>query len=1038
MYQYSYQNDTFIFASEYRDILYSEAEDTAYGDPEALASTLNNDWIFGENVTIRGVSYENRSRITNMPTYDSFGGFTTGSRRYKIQLLRERLGWIDNVDIPPSHTTQSSEAYGYGGHTYPNVSFVDDTDFLSNANGHDSLILQTTQDVLEQKIYKPGYRRLWFMDKDMNVVTSDSTEDQQKEIAYVKANKFADRVEVDWRLVAFDAESVDISPTHISEHQGYRYGENEYYSEQQDLEDFSEQNPVSNYDPTSPNTAYKIIDEMEFELFGPSGSRNNIVGSHFDGYVNTFYGYDAPYTASTSTTEGNSVEPLKTFNIRQDATFNGNPCDFIELDSVDETTTTITVHDSNSQDHLVTIPTGDNEWDRSGFSTQLGVPYIAYAKDYGVSGTKLGGGNGYLAFPTITIPSDATTFKFQLYGRGLRGGINWGDWTMDPWPNIGYKISIEPVGGSHTFFNDINQNPLNWITGGSGGGGNGMAQEDLPLQSFWTANTYWAPLYGYSGPSNHPNQSITRLGDWLGKLSSFEVDPAVWSQYAGQDVVIKVWDYYWLLDNNFTYWSQPYSLTSSNYGGDGDLRFDPTGNQWWKVLWLKLQYQFEGPTTGAGTYSDPYPVSQTTIHLQNSTGAYSRYNVLGASTVTTGSSDTGLFVEHQEGVRYDGSFTGNVSNSAVNLTEPYVVITSSGTHQNGTGLTDGQSFTFQTEGIEQTESIIEMVNPQYTLYETPQSGSERPTSSTAETRNTFWKRACALEFTKVAGNDNVWSISVDTSASYPSVAIDHWNSSAIKFVDNWASNTGGTVKLFSKADGYRNSEHQKVWLGSSPNYFGSYVTDSSIPSAGNPWDQNLPQNAILLDAYGYGPDQNTGFANQWLYDLCITKEPLPSAMRPSSEVVIRIDDYQERTQIVDGLKTIIREIHERMANHQDQKYIFEYDLPYDYSSGIDFNSSKYGSYGATEAQSAMKSIYEKGLDTDATTTHGRILNDKGEEIEFRNYGPWAYNNFFAREGDYIVTRYMKIKPDGHIYLTFETNTTRYGSIISQGRVTFKL
>ena len=308
VYQYSYQNDTFTFASEYRDILYSEAEDTAYGDPEALASTLNNDWIFGENVTIRGVSYENRSRITNMPTYDSFGGFTTGSRRYKIQLLRERLGWIDNVDIPPSHTTQSSEAYGYGGHTYPNVSFVDDTDFLSNANGHDSLIVQTTQDVLQEKIHKPGYRRLWFMDKDMNVVTSDSTEDQQKEIAYVKANKFADRVEVDWRLVAFDAESVDINPTHISEHQGYRYGENEYYSEQQDLEDFSEQNPVSNYDPTSPNVAYKIIDEMEFELFGPIGSRDKYVGSHWGEDTTVSFGvYQDSYTHGGETYDFISV-----------------------------------------------------------------------------------------------------------------------------------------------------------------------------------------------------------------------------------------------------------------------------------------------------------------------------------------------------------------------------------------------------------------------------------------------------------------------------------------------------------------------------------------------------------------------------------------------------------------------------------------------------------------------------------------------------------------------------------------------------------
>ena len=309
---------------------------------------------------------------------------------------------------------------------------------------------------------------------------------------------------------------------------------------------------------------------------------------------------------------------------------------------------------------------------------------------------------------------------------------------------------------------------------------------------------------------------------------------------------------------------------------------------------------------------------------------------------------------------------------------------------------------------------------------------KRPSQSHLEGRYTFWKRACALEFTKVAGYDNAWSVAVDTSSSHPSVAINDWNSSALKFIDDWASNTGGIVTLRSKADGYRDSAHQKAWYGSDYRlYSGTYLTDSSIPSAGNPWNQNISQDAILLDAYGYGPDQNTGFANQWLYDLCITKEPLPSAMRPSSEVIIRIDDYQERTQIVDGLKTIIREIHERMANHQDQKYVFEYDLPHDYSTGIDFNNSKYGSYSESSAQSAMKSIYEKGLDTDTTTTYGRIINDKGEEIEFRNYGPWAYNNFFAREGDYIVTRYMKIKPDGHIYLTFETNTTRYGSIISQ-------
>jgi hypothetical protein len=176
-------------------------------------------------------------------------------------------------------------------------------------------------------------------------------------------------------------------------------------------------------------------------------------------------------------------------------------------------------------------------------------------------------------------------------------------------------------------------------------------------------------------------------------------------------------------------------------------------------------------------------------------------------------------------------------------------------------------------------------------------------------------------------------------------------------------------------------------------------------------------------------------------------------MRPTNEIIIRIDDVQERTQITEALKTIIGEVHSKMANHTNQKYLFEYDTPNDYSTdpggyywvdnmwgSVWFEDGlgwKYGSYSSNSAGS-LKSIYEKGNDTDQTTTYGRVLNDKGEEIEFRNYGPFGYNDFFAREGDYIVTRYMKIKPNGHIYLTFETNTTRYGSIISQGRVTFKL
>ena len=85
----------------------------------------------------------------------------------------------------------------------------------------------------------------------------------------------------------------------------------------------------------------------------------------------------------------------------------------------------------------------------------------------------------------------------------------------------------------------------------------------------------------------------------------------------------------------------------------------------------------------------------------------------------------GVAVKHEEGTRLDGTITGGqLSGSAEIRTEPYVVITSPGTHQNGTGLTDGQSFTFQVEDFEQTDSVVEMVNPHFTLYETPESGSE--------------------------------------------------------------------------------------------------------------------------------------------------------------------------------------------------------------------------------------------------------------------------------------------------------------------------
>ena len=1038
VYNYSYQNDTFTFQPEYRDILYGIGEDNSYNDPDALHATLNNDWIFSPTVTIRGVSYTNKSQITNDPNYDSQGGYTTGSRRYKIQLLRERLGWVGSVDRPTTGNTPSyaNLVYGYGEHTYPSVFFVEDTGFLTDTNGYESLIIQTTNDVLSRDSYSSGYRRVWFMDKNLDVVTTTLSEEEQKEIAYVKANKFADRVEVDWRLVAFDAESIDINPTHISEHQTYINGANEYPSEQQDLEDFSEQNPVSNYDPTSPNTAYKIIDEMSFELFGPVGSRDKVVGLHFDGYVNTFYGYDAPYTHSTSTTEGNPIPVVKTFNIIQNgATFGGTQCDWIPLSDEPTAYTTITSHISGATPPMQThtVPTTDQfMWDRTGFSTQVGVPYTEYIKDYGSHGTKLGG-TGYLAFSAITIPSDATSFRLKLANMGYRGSSYWGEYG-NPNPTVGYRLSIEPVGGSHTFLRDNNGVEVDFVAGGSSNGMS-MPEAEWALQGFNTVYNFWAPLYAYLDPNTK-----LRLGEWDGVDSSLELDPAIWQNYVGQDVVIKVWDFWGLSNPSHSYWSVPIDTVNGvhgSYGTDGEWRWDPTGNQWWNVLWLRIQYQFEGPTIGNGTYESPYPPSHSTIHLQGETGGYSRYNVLGASLY--GTTNRGLFVEHQEGVRYDGSFTGNVNNSVVTHTEPRVLITSQGTHQNGSGLTDGQSFTFQTEGFEQTDSIIEMVNSDYTLYETPQTGSERPTSSMYENRDTYWKRACALEFTKLAGYDNVYSVGVDTSASYPSVAVDHWNSSAIKFIDDWASNTGGTVTLFSKADGYRRPDHYKAWYGnSSPNYYGSALYDDDIESAVSPWDQRIEHDSRLLDTYGYGPDQNTGFSNQWLYDLCITKEPLPAEMRPSSEVIIRIDDYQERTQIVDGLKTIMKEIHDRMANHQDQKYIFEYDLPNDYPGGVPFSYSKYGSYGTSEAQSAMKSIYEKGLDTDATTTYGRIINDKGEEIEFRNYGPWAYNNFFAREGDYIVTRYMKIKTNGHIYLTFETNTTRYGSIISQGRVTFNL
>ena len=92
------------------------------------------------------------------------------------------------------------------------------------------------------------------------------------------------------------------------------------------------------------------------------------------------------------------------------------------------------------------------------------------------------------------------------------------------------------------------------------------------------------------------------------------------------------------------------------------------------------------------------------------------------------------------------------------------------------------------------------------------------------------------------------------------------------------------------------------------------------------------------------------------------------------------------------------------------------------------------------------SIYDIGntqlstgaTDQNSSSTRPFIVNSLGQRVDILSYGPFGQKDFFAREGEYIKTTKMKITTEGHIFLTLETNSSLYGSIITQGKVTIKV
>ena len=254
---------------------------------------------------------------------------------------------------------------------------------------------------------------------------------------------------------------------------------------------------------------------------------------------------------------------------------------------------------------------------------------------------------------------------------------------------------------------------------------------------------------------------------------------------------------------------------------------------------------------------------------------------------------------------------------------------------------------------------------------------------------------------------------IDTSSSItvnnPPVAETHWDASQLTLTPNWATITDPETQISLVNEDIVEATGQ------------SYSSGDSVASATSPWTQNISDNPALLDTYGYSSIPNNGFSGGVLTELCITREPIASIYRPSSDIEVELDITFDRSLISQALREIVVDIHNKSLLVTDQTFSFKH------------IAGAWSIYDIGNTQ-----LSTGATDQNSSSTRPFIVNSLGQRVDILSYGPFGQKDFFAREGEYIKTTKMKITTEGHIFLTLETNSSLYGSIITQGKVTIKV
>tara|TARA_S200000501_G_scaffold374554_1_gene424404 strand:- start:4699 stop:12750 length:8052 start_codon:yes stop_codon:yes gene_type:complete len=213
---YFYNSDlgTLTFSSQYTSIFYDSTSYNSLQDGTTNEEKTkpqwhsNNDWLFGDNITA----------FSGQETYTNLNKVVQGvPRTFRVEVLKEQAGWISGDGTAPPEVSGSGliHAYNHWGHDGYQVEIIPDTTSDSSfwtQLGNVTNLLKFGNTFKRSDRYSVGSRRLYFIDENYKALTTSLSTEEQKDVAFINVNRMVDRLEMEWRLVAFDAESIDVNP----------------------------------------------------------------------------------------------------------------------------------------------------------------------------------------------------------------------------------------------------------------------------------------------------------------------------------------------------------------------------------------------------------------------------------------------------------------------------------------------------------------------------------------------------------------------------------------------------------------------------------------------------------------------------------------------------------------------------------------------------------------------------------------------------------------------------------------------------------